>query len=69
MRLALTIMYASRINDWKSMEKITIEEWLVKIGGRKTFEKFWKPLLLAKLRRELQACFGSIHLDLYQTAV
>lgn len=49
MRLAITILYASRINDWKSMEKITIEEWLVKIGGRSTFEKFWKPLLLAKL--------------------
>ncbi|MEZ4774698.1 MAG: NAD(P)/FAD-dependent oxidoreductase [Bacteroidia bacterium] len=49
MRLAITILYASRINDWKSMEKITIEEWLVKVGGRNTFEKFWKPLLLAKL--------------------
>ncbi|MDX2245498.1 MAG: NAD(P)/FAD-dependent oxidoreductase [Bacteroidia bacterium] len=48
-RLAITILYASRINDWKNMEKITIEEWLVKIGGRNTFEKFWKPLLLAKL--------------------
>lgn len=48
-RLALTILYASRIKDWKKMEKITIEEWLVKVGGRATFEKFWKPLLLAKL--------------------
>ena len=48
-RLALTILYASRIKDWKKMEKISIEEWLVKVGGRATFEKFWKPLLLAKL--------------------
>ena len=48
-RLAITILYASRIHDWKQMEKITIEEWLVKIGGRQTFEAFWKPLLLAKL--------------------
>ncbi|MDX2286251.1 MAG: NAD(P)/FAD-dependent oxidoreductase [Bacteroidia bacterium] len=48
-RLALTILIGSRIDDWRKMEKITIEEWLVKIGGRKTFEKFWKPLLLAKL--------------------
>lgn len=48
-RLALTILIASRIKDWKKMEKQSIEEWLVKIGGRKTFEKFWKPLLLAKL--------------------
>lgn len=48
-RLGLTILLASRIKDWRKMEKLTIEEWLVKVGGRKTFEKFWKPLLLAKL--------------------
>lgn len=48
-RLAWTILRGSRIDDWKGMEKITIEEWLVKVGGRQTFEKFWKPLLLAKL--------------------
>jgi len=48
-RLGLTILYASRIKDWKRMESMTIEDWLVKVGGRKTFEKFWKPLLLAKL--------------------
>lgn len=48
-RLALTILYASRIEDWRKMEGMTIEDWLVKVGGRKTFEKFWKPLLLAKL--------------------
>ena len=48
-RLAFTILYASRIKDWKKMERIPLEDWLVKIGGRKTYEKFWKPLLLAKL--------------------
>ncbi|HQU60533.1 MAG TPA: FAD-dependent oxidoreductase, partial [Saprospiraceae bacterium] len=48
-RLAVTILYASRIRDWKRMEKLTVEEWLIKVGGRKTYEKFWKPLLLAKL--------------------
>lgn len=48
-RLALTILIGSRINDWRQMDKITTEDWLVKIGGRSTFEKFWKPLLLAKL--------------------
>ena len=49
MRLAFTILYASRIRDWRKMEKITVEQWLIKIGGRATYEKFWKPLLLAKL--------------------
>ena len=48
-RLGGTIFYASRVNDWKALEKISVEDWLVKLSGRKTFEKMWKPLLKAKL--------------------
>lgn len=48
-RLALTILYASRIDDWRRLEKIPVEDWLLRTSGRATFEKFWKPLLLAKL--------------------
>lgn len=48
-RLALTILYASRINDWRRLEKIPVEDWLLRTCGRATYEKFWKPLLLAKL--------------------
>ncbi|GAB4419816.1 MAG: NAD(P)/FAD-dependent oxidoreductase [Bacteroidia bacterium] len=48
-RLAWTIFRGSRIKEWREMEKMSIETWLVKVGGRQTFEKFWKPLLLAKL--------------------
>lgn len=49
MRLAFTILYASRIKDWKSLENTTVGDWLTKVGGKATYEKFWKPLLLAKL--------------------
>lgn len=48
-RLALTILGANRIKDWRKLAKVSVEDWLVKLGGRRTFEKFWKPLLLAKL--------------------
>lgn len=48
-RLALNILYASRIDDWRRLEKITVEQWLRRWSGHATFEKFWKPLLLAKL--------------------
>jgi protoporphyrinogen oxidase len=48
-RLAATILYCSRIRDWKSLESMTVEEFLVRHSGRATFEKMWKPLLLAKL--------------------
>ena len=48
-RLGGTIFYASRVRDWKALEKIPVEEWLIKLSGRSTFEKIWKPLLIAKL--------------------
>ncbi len=48
-RLAITLYYGSKINNWKRLETISVVDWLIKIGGKKTFQKFWKPLLLAKL--------------------
>lgn len=48
-RLAFTILYCSRVSDWQRLEKITVEDWLIKLSGRATYEKLWKPLLLAKL--------------------
>lgn len=48
-RLALTILYCSRIDDWRALEKQSVGAWLRKIGGTTVFEKFWRPLLLAKL--------------------
>jgi protoporphyrinogen oxidase len=60
LRLGSTIFYASRVKDWKKLEKIKVEDWLVKLSGRTTFEKIWKPLLVAKLGeayRETSAAF------------
>ena len=48
-RLAATILLGSRISDWRELEKVSVEDWLVRYSGRATFERFWKPLLLAKL--------------------
>jgi len=48
-RLAFTIFYGSRISNWKKLEKYTVKEWLVRMGGPTNFERFWAPLLLAKL--------------------
>lgn len=48
-RLAATIIYASRIKNWKALEKITVEKWLTRLSGKKTFQNIWKPLLIAKL--------------------
>ena len=49
LRLGGTIFLASRLKNWKKLEKITVEKWLTRLSGKKTFEKIWKPLLKAKL--------------------
>ena len=49
MKLAFTIFYGSKINDREKLETITVKDWLIKKGGKRTYEKFWSPLLLAKL--------------------
>jgi protoporphyrinogen oxidase len=48
-RLGLTILYGSRISDWRALERVTVEQWLLRYSGRAVYEKLWKPLLLAKL--------------------
>jgi len=49
LRLGGTIFYASKIRNWKRLEKIKVADWLARWSGKGTFEKIWKPLLMAKL--------------------
>ena len=53
-RLGATIFYASRVSDWKKLEKIPVADWLRKLSGTRTFEKIWLPLLRAKLGENYQ---------------
>lgn len=48
-RLAFTILLASKIKDWKRLEKIPVTIWLRKWSGKNTFYNVWLPLLRAKL--------------------
>ena len=48
-RLGATIFYASKLTDWKKLERTPVADWLRKLSGRRTFEKIWLPLLRAKL--------------------
>ncbi len=47
-RLGLTVVGARLVRDWHSLEGVSIEDWLVRLGGRHTFEVIWRPLLKAK---------------------
>jgi protoporphyrinogen oxidase len=48
-RLAVTILAGSRMTDWRTLEQQPVDEWLTKWSGKRTFERFWLPLLRAKL--------------------
>jgi protoporphyrinogen oxidase len=47
-RTGLMALIARRVNDWKPLESISAEDWLVKIGGRKAYDAIWKPLMQGK---------------------
>jgi len=47
-RLGLTVVYAKLVRDWRTLESISVEKWLKRIGGKRTFETIWRPLLRAK---------------------
>jgi len=49
LRLGGTIFYASKIRNWRRLEKITVEKWLRRWSGNGVFAKVWQPLLKAKL--------------------
>jgi protoporphyrinogen oxidase len=49
LRLGGTIFLASKIKNWRRMEKLSVEKWLRRWSGNGAFEKVWLPLLKAKL--------------------
>lgn len=49
LRLGATIVYASRITNWRRLEEVPVSDWLRRWSGRRTFERIWLPLLRSKL--------------------
>ncbi len=47
-RLGLTVLAAQMHRDWRALELISVEDWLVKWGGKTTFQHIWRPMLGAK---------------------
>jgi protoporphyrinogen oxidase len=48
LRLGLTVFAAQFVRDWHRLEGITVEEWLLRRSGRRTYENIWRPMLKAK---------------------
>jgi protoporphyrinogen oxidase len=49
LRLGATILAGAHASDGGRMEQVSVQEWLTRWSGRSTFERFWRPLLRAKL--------------------
>lgn len=49
LRLAATILHASRVKDPRRLEGVLASDWLRRWSGDRTFEAIWLPLLKAKL--------------------
>lgn len=48
LRLGLLALRARRVRDWRRLEALTAEEWLVGLGGRAVYDVVWQPLLEGK---------------------
>jgi protoporphyrinogen oxidase len=49
LRLGGTIFYGSKIRKGTRMETLPVDQWLRRWSGKRTYERFWLPLLRAKL--------------------
>jgi protoporphyrinogen oxidase len=49
LRLGATIYHASKLKEWRQLERITATDWLVRWSGEETAQAIWIPLLRAKL--------------------
>jgi protoporphyrinogen oxidase len=54
LRLGGTIFYGSKIRKGTRMETLPVDQWLRRWSGKRTYERFWLPLLRAKLGEAYQ---------------
>lgn len=47
-RTGLMALKARRIEEWKDLENISAEEWLITHGGKRAFDVMWSPLMKGK---------------------
>lgn len=47
-RLGLQVLYAQMESDWREMDRVPVQDWLIRVSGRRVYEKVWAPLLRAK---------------------
>jgi protoporphyrinogen oxidase len=47
-RFGLAGLFLRLTNDWKSLEKFTVDSWMRKWAGNRAYELMWEPLMIGK---------------------
>lgn len=47
-RFGLVGLFLRLTNNWRALEKYTVDEWLRKWAGKKVYEMMWEPLVVGK---------------------
>jgi len=47
-RFGFVGLFLRLTNNWKALEKVTADSWMMKWAGKNVYEKMWKPLLVGK---------------------
>ncbi len=50
-RFGLVGLYLRLTNDWKSLEKTTVEAWMRRWAGKQVYQSMWEPLVVGKFGR------------------
>jgi protoporphyrinogen oxidase len=47
-RFGFVGLFLRLTNNWRALEQVTADEWMMKWAGKSVYEKMWKPLLIGK---------------------
>lgn len=47
-RFGFVGLFLRLTNNWRALEKVTADSWMMKYAGRQVYEQMWKPLLIGK---------------------
>lgn len=48
LRFGLASLYLRLGNDWRALEKFTVDEWMRRWAGEKAYKVMWEPLVMGK---------------------
>jgi protoporphyrinogen oxidase len=47
-RFGFVGLFLRLTNNWRALERVTADEWMLKYAGKNVYDKMWKPLLIGK---------------------